>query len=64
MTWEFTMKKFLLTALCAATSTFAGPFITWNGADENVTSQVETGLRNETDISGYWVAYSDDSDVA
>jgi hypothetical protein len=58
------MKKFLLTALCAATSTFSGPFITWNGADENVTSQVETGLRNETDISGYWVAYSDDSDGA
>ncbi|PWJ36871.1 T9SS type A sorting domain-containing protein [Fibrobacter succinogenes] len=58
------MKKFLLTALCAATSTFAGPFITWNGADESVTSQVETGLRNETDISGYWVAYSDDSEGA
>ncbi|ADL26854.1 hypothetical protein FSU_3189 [Fibrobacter succinogenes subsp. succinogenes S85] len=45
-------------------STSAGQFITWNGADENVTSQVETGLRNETDISGYWVAYSDDSDGA
>ena len=58
------MKKITLAALCAASATFAGPFETWNGADENVTSQVETGLRNETDISGYWVAYSDDSDGA
>ncbi|WP_406538950.1 T9SS type A sorting domain-containing protein [Fibrobacter sp.] len=58
------MKKFLLTALCAATSTFAGPFITWNGADENAYNiwRVETGLLNETEMSGFWFTYGDDGE--
>ena len=58
------MKKFLLTALCAATSTFAGPFITWNGADENAYNicRVETGLLNETEMSGFWFTYEDDGE--
>ena len=54
------MKKTLLAALCAATATFAGPFITWNGADENTYAQVETGLRNEW--GGFWFTYGDDGD--
>jgi hypothetical protein len=58
------MKKFLLTALCAVTSTFAGPFITWNGADENAYNiwRVETGLLNETEMSGFWFTYGDDGE--
>jgi len=55
------MKKFLLAALCAASATFAGPFITWNGAD-NVNDQVQTGLGNETETSGFWFSYGDDGD--
>ena len=54
------MKNFLLTALCAATSTFAGPFITWNGADEDVYDQVQTGLN--TEWGGFWFTYGDDGD--
>jgi hypothetical protein len=60
MTWEFTMKKFLLTALCAATSTFAGPFETWNGVDG--VYQVQTGLGNETETNGIWYSYGDDNE--
>lgn len=58
------MKRFLLVALCAATSTFAGPFITWNGADENAYNicRVETGLRNGSETGGYWFTYGDDGD--
>ena len=51
------MKKFLLTALCAATATFAGQFITWNGADEDPI--VKTGLGNETETQGRWYTYED-----
>ena len=56
------MKKITLAALCAATSTFAGPFITWNGADEYANDQVQTGLGNETETSGFWFSYGDDGD--
>lgn len=58
------MKRFLLVALCAATATFAGPFITWNGADENAYNicRVETGLRNGSETGGYWFTYGDDGD--
>ena len=56
------MKKITLAALCAATSTFAGPFITWNGADEYANDQVQTGLGNETETSGFWFSYGDDDD--
>ena len=58
------MKKFLSAALCAASATFAGPFITWNGADENAYNicRVETGLRNGSETGGYWFTYGDDGD--
>ena len=58
------MIKITLAALCAATSTFAGPFITWNGADENAYNicRVETGLLNETELSGFWFTYGDDGE--
>ena len=51
------MKKTLLAALCAATATFAGPFITWNGADEDPI--VKTGFGNETETQGRWYTYED-----
>jgi hypothetical protein len=51
------MKKITLAALCAATSTFAGTFETWNGADGIY--QVETGLGNETNTYGIWYDYDD-----
>ena len=54
------MEKITLAALCAATATFAGQFITWNGADEDAYAQVETGLRNEW--GGFWFTYGDDGD--
>ncbi|WP_074208601.1 T9SS type A sorting domain-containing protein [Fibrobacter sp. UWB11] len=54
------VKKITLAALCAATSTFAGPFITWNGADEDVYDQVQTGLN--TEWGGFWFTYGDDGD--
>ena len=57
------MKKITLAALCAATLTFAGPFITWNGADETYTlCRVETGLLYETEESGFWFTYGDDGE--
>ncbi len=58
------MKKFLSAALCAASATFAGPFITWNGADENAYNicRVETGLRNGSETGGYWFTYGDDGE--
>lgn len=56
------MKKFLLTTLCAASATFAGPFETWNGADEYANDQVQTGLGNETETSGFWFSYGDVGD--
>ncbi len=51
------MKKITLAALCAATATFAGQFITWNGADEDPI--VKTGLGNETETQGRWYTYED-----
>ncbi len=51
------MKNITLAALCAATATFAGPFITWNGADEDPI--VKTGLGNETETQGRWYTYED-----
>jgi hypothetical protein len=51
------MKKITLSALCAATATFAGTFETWNGAD--VIYQVETGLGNETGTYGIWYDFDD-----
>jgi len=51
------MKKTLLAALCAATATFAGQFITWNGADEDPI--VKTGFGNETETQGRWYTYED-----
>ena len=57
-------KKFALaTALLAASTTFAaGSFVTWNGADEDVTENIQTGLGNDTETSGYWFDYRDDKD--
>ena len=52
------MKKITLAALCLATATFAGPFITWNGADEE-TDQIDTGFGNETETQGRWYTYED-----
>ena len=51
------MKKFLLAALCAASAVYAGPFVTWNGADG--VYQVETGLGNETGTYGVWYDFND-----
>jgi len=51
------MEKITLAALCAATATFAGQFITWNGADEDPI--VKTGLGNETETQGRWYTYED-----
>ena len=51
------MKNITLATLCAATATFAGQFITWNGADEDPI--VKTGLGNETETQGRWYTYED-----
>ena len=52
------MKKITLAALCAASAVYAGPFVTWNGADGGV-YQVETGLGNETGTYGVWYDFND-----
>ena len=58
-------KKIALTASLFATSiasttTFAaGTFETWNGADENVTERIQTGLGNQTETQGLWFDYTD-----
>ena len=51
-----------LFAASVATSTAfaAGPFVTWNGADQG--PQVQTGLDNGTETSGYWFFYTDKND--
>ena len=41
-------------------ATTAGPFITWNGADEYANDQVQTGLN--TEWGGFWFTYGDDGD--
>jgi hypothetical protein len=48
-------------ALCTASSTAfaAGTFETWNGADENVTERIQTGLGNQTETNGLWFDYTD-----
>ena len=57
-------KKFTLaTAFFAASTTFAaGQFVTWNGANEDVTENIQTGLGNDTETSGYWFDYRDNKD--
>ena len=54
------MKKFLLGALCAASAVYASTFKTWNGADDDVYDQVQTGLN--TEWGGFWFTYGDDGD--
>ena len=57
-------KNALAIALWAASSTTfaAGQFVTWNCADDNITENIQTGLGNETETSGYWFDYRDDND--
>ena len=43
-------------------STSAGPFITWNGADDDAPDQIQTGLDNGTGTSGFWFTYTDYGD--
>ena len=54
------MKKFLLATLCAASAVYASTFKTWNGADDDVYDQVQTGLN--TEWGGFWFTYGDDGD--
>ena len=56
------MKKFLSAALCFASAIYAGPFITWNGADDDAPDQIQTGLDNGTGTSGFWFTYTDHVD--
>ena len=53
------MEKFLLAALCVTSAIYAGPFITWNGADDDAPDQIQTGLDNGTGTSGFWFTYTD-----
>ena len=57
-------KNALAIALWAASSTTfaAGQFVTWNCADDDITENIQTGLGNETETSGYWFDYRDDND--
>ena len=63
-------KSVLTTALFAAsvatsTAFAAGTFKTWIGADEadqGGNAQIQTGLDNGTETSGYWYSYGDDAD--
>ncbi len=56
------MEKFLLAALCVTSAIYAGPFITWNGADDDAPDQIQTGLDNGTGTSGFWFTYTDYGD--
>ena len=56
------MEKFLLAALCVTSAIYAGPFITWNGADDDTPDQIQTGLDNGTGTSGFWFTYTDYGD--
>ena len=58
------MEKFLLAALCVTSAIYAGPFITWNGADDDAPDQIQTGLDNGTGTSGFWFTYTDYVNVA
>ncbi len=54
-------KVTLISALCAASAALAaGAFETWNGADDDVYDQVQTGLN--TEWGGFWFTYGDDGD--
>ena len=54
------MKYSLAAIVLAASTTFAsGPFVTWNGIDED--PQIHTGLDNGTETSGIWFTYGDDA---
>ena len=57
-------KNALAIALWAASSTTfaAGQFVTWNCADDDITENIQTGLGNETETSGYWFDYRDNND--
>ena len=50
----------LATAIFAVSAAYAGTFQTWNGEDG--ISQVNTGLDNGSETSGYWFSYADDGD--
>jgi hypothetical protein len=51
----------LATAFCAASAVYAaGTFQLWDG--EEGKSQVQTGLDNGTETSGYWFSYADNDD--
>ncbi|WP_405325253.1 T9SS type A sorting domain-containing protein [Fibrobacter sp.] len=56
------MEKILSAALCVASAIYAGPFITWNGADDDAPDQIQTGLDNGTGTSGFWFTYTDHVD--
>ena len=54
------IKDTLVASLLATSASFAvGPFVTWNGADDD--PQIHTGLDNGTETSGYWYTYGDDA---
>ena len=53
-------KVTLISALCAASAVYASTFKTWNGADDDVYDQVQTGLN--TEWGGFWFTYGDDGD--
>ena len=50
----------LATAIFAVSAAYAGTFQPWNGEDG--ISQVNTGLDNGSETSGYWFSYADDGD--
>ena len=49
-------------SIASSTAFAAGPFVTWNGADENAEQHIQTGLGNETETNGYWFYYNDKND--
>jgi len=53
-------KSITLAAIFAASAAYAGTFQTWNGEDG--ISQVQTGLDNGSETSGYWFSYADNED--
>ena len=50
----------LATAIFAVSAAYAGTFQPWDGEDG--ISQVNTGLDNGSETSGYWFSYADDGD--
>ena len=58
-------KITLVTSFFAAYTFAAGTFKTWIGADEadqGGNAQIQTGLDNGTETSGYWYSYGDEAD--